>query len=300
MRLNLQKADSTAVCAAELIKTIQSGSFLIEGPDKNTIVKKVLEMAKGLFCSGVKENTGYCRVCNDCQMLAKGSHPDLYRLAVAGGSTVIKIEDIRLLKERVSVKPFQAQKKIFIIQDAERLNVAAANALLKTLEEPPAGVVLILITPSISQLLPTVVSRCGRIRFFQDASGSDADFEKRDQLIAGFFDKNDQEAQKKLYEDIGLIERNQAGDLLRELVCVFRDMLMIKLGVEAVNFMSGQSGQTLRCWSESFSAADIQMLIDDALGTKDYINGNANIKLAIDLLIKTINKSRSDLSLLLR
>ena len=295
MCLNLKKADSTAVCAAELIKTIQSGSFLIEGPDKDIIGKEILEMAKGLFCSRVKENTGYCRQCNDCRMLEKGSHPDIYRLEAGGGSSVIKIEDIRLLKERVSIKPFQAQKKIFIIRDAERLSVAAANALLKTLEEPPAGVVLILITQSVSQLLPTVVSRCQRIRFSQDTSGSYADFEERDHLIAGFFDKDDKKTQKKLYEDIGSIERNQVGDLLRELVCVFRDMLMIKLGVEAVNFMSGQSGQTLRRWSESFSAVDIQMLIDEALRAKYYINGNANTKLSIDLLIKTINKSSSDL-----
>ncbi len=291
MCLNLKKADSTAVCAAELIKTIQSGSFLIEGPDKDIIIKEVLEMAKGLFCSGVKEKTGYCRMCNDCQMLEKGRHPDLYWVGSVGASAGIKIEDIRLLKERVSVKPFQAQKKMFIIQEAERLNSAAANALLKTLEEPPAGVVLILITQSVSQLLPTVVSRCQRIRFSQDTSGNDADFEERDQLIAGFFDKDDQEAQKKLYEDIGSIERSQVGDLLQELVCVFRDMLMIKLGVEAVNFMSSQSEKILRCWSEDFSSAAIETLIDDVLCTKYYINGNANIKLSIDLLIKAINKN---------
>ncbi len=294
MRLNLKKADSPTVCGAGLIRTIQSGSFLIEGSDKDTIVKEVMGMVMGLFCSGVKENAGYCRQCNDCQMLEKGSHPDLYWLGTGGGSSVIKIEDIRLLKERVNVKPFQAPKKVFIIQDAERLNSAAANALLKTLEEPPAGVVLILITQSVSQLLPTVVSRCQRIRFSQDASGSYADFEERDQLIAGFFEKDDQEVQKKLYDDINSIERNQVGDLLQELVCVFRDMLMIKLGAEAVNFMSGQSGQTLRYWSENFSATDIQMLIDEVLRTKYYIKGNANTKLSIDLLIKTINKSSSD------
>ncbi|MFH1092856.1 MAG: hypothetical protein V1739_01720 [Candidatus Omnitrophota bacterium] len=295
MHLNLKKTDSTAACAAELMETIQSGSFLIEGPDKDKIIKEVMEMVKGLFCAGAKENTGYCRVCNDCQMLAKGSHPDLYWIGVGSGSSVIKIEDIRLLKERVSVKPFQAQKKVFIIQDAERLNQAAANALLKTLEEPPAGVVLILITASVSQLPLTVVSRCGRIRFSQDKSNSDAAFEDRDMLLAGFFAKDDKTAQKKLYDDIGSIERTHVCDLLQELVCVFRDLLMIKLGVETVNFMSSQSSQTLRCWAENFSAADMQTLIDDVLLTKYYINGNANTKLSIDLLIKTINKRSYDI-----
>ena len=165
MHVSLKNSDKLDVCAAELIGTIQSGSFLIEGQDKEKIINEVLNMAKGLFCSVIKESAQYCQNCGDCQMLAKGSHPDLYRIRAQGASAVIKIEDIRLLKERVNVKPFQANKKIFIIEDAERLNTAAANALLKTLEEPPAGVVLILITPSASQLLATVVSRCTRIRF---------------------------------------------------------------------------------------------------------------------------------------
>ena len=143
MCLNIKKTNSIDICAAKLISVIQSGSFIIEGPDKEIIFQEVMELAKGLFCLRAKENTGYCRVCSDCQMLAKGSHPDLYLLEPSGGSAVIKIEDIRILKERLSLKPFQAQKKIFVIKDAERLNVAAANALLKTLEEPTAGVILI-------------------------------------------------------------------------------------------------------------------------------------------------------------
>ena len=295
MRLNLKKADSIDVCAAELVATIQSGSFLIEGPDKEKIFQEVMELASGLFCLNAKEDIGYCRVCSDCRMLLKGSHPDLYLLEAGGGSAVIKIEDIRLLKERLSVKPFQAQKKIVVIKDAERLNVAAANALLKTLEEPPAGVVLILITPSISQLLPTVVSRCKRIRFSQDTSGGYADFEGRDDIIAGFFDKDNKAAQRKLYEDIGNIDRSQVEDLLQELVCVFRDMLMLKLGIEAVKFMSSQSGQTLRCFSENFSVKGIETIINEVLRIKYYINGNANTKLSIDSLIKTINKNSADL-----
>ncbi|MCK4994653.1 MAG: hypothetical protein KAS13_06375 [Candidatus Omnitrophica bacterium] len=293
MCLSLEKSDSIDVCATELIRGIQSGSFLIEGPDKEKILKKVLETVKGLFCSVVQESTGYCQSCSDCQMLAKGSHPDLYWIRAGAGSSVIKIEDIRLLKERVSVKPFQAKSKIFIIEKAERLNVSAANALLKTLEEPPQGVVLILVTASASQLLPTVVSRCARIRFSQDAGGSDADFEERDSLVEVFFDKNDPGAQRKLYEELGSIERKQVVDVLTELVCVFRDMLMIKLEAEAVNFMSRQPPQTLRGFSQNFSIADIEMLIDEVLRAKYYVNGNANTKLSMDLLIKTINKSSS-------
>ena len=143
--------------------------------------------------------------------------------------------------------------------------------------------------------MPTVVSRCERIRFSQGTSGSDTDFEGRDNLIAGFFDKDNKAAQKKLYEHISNIERSRVGNLLQELACVFRDMLMLKLGVEAVKFMSSQTGQTLRSFSENFSVKGIETLIDETLRTKYYINGNANTKLAVDLLIKTINKNDSDL-----
>jgi len=294
---SLKKLDSMDNCAAELTRGIRSGAFLIEGLDKDRINKEVLEMAKGLFCSVIKDRSGYCQSCSDCQMLAKGSHPDLYWIRAEAGSAVIKIEDIRLLKERLSVKPFQAQNKICIIEDAQRLNVAAANALLKTLEEPPAGVVLILITASASQLLETVVSRCARIRFSQDASGNDVDSDEKDDMITGFFKKDDRQVQEKLYDDLGSIERKQAVDLLSELVGVFRDMLMIGLGVENVNLMSSKSVQILREFAQNFSLSDIETLIDEILHTKQNINGNANMKLSMDLLIKTINKRSSKVQL---
>lgn len=291
MCLSPEKSDSLDICAEDLIRMIKPGSFLIEGSDKERISNALIETAKGLFCSAVKETGKYCRTCSDCVMLSKGSHPDLYWIKASSGSGVIKIEDIRRLKERVGVKPFQAQNKIFIIEDAQRLNVAAANALLKTLEEPPAGVILILVVPSASQLLPTIVSRCARIRLSVNSLPNDSGFEERDAIIAGIFNKKDRWAQAKLYEDIGGIERNQVRDLLSELVCVFRDMLMIRLGAEAVNFMSSQSLQTLQGFARNFSVSDIEIILDEVLRTQQYINGNANTKLSMDLLIKTINKN---------
>jgi DNA polymerase-3 subunit delta' len=294
VQLKTEKKDNIDVYSAQMISLIKSGSFLIEALNNDQVILEVMELIKRLFCSQSESQDAYCKQCNDCTMLEKGTHPDLYWLGADSTASTIKIEDIRLLKERVNVKPFQAAKKVFIIQNAERLSPAAANALLKTLEEPPEQVILILITQSISRLLPTVISRCKRIRF--SAGNVQADeFAEKYQMLKAFFAKNDLQVQKQLYEDIANIERHQVAELLQDLVFVFRDMLMIKLGIDPVDFMSSEPVESIRQLAEHFSATSIQIIIDEIMRTRYIINTNANIKLSIDLLIKAINKNSFDL-----
>lgn len=104
-----------------------------------------------------------CGQCPSCQHIEVETHPDLISIGPEG--TLIKIDQIRAFQERMHLKPMSGLYRFVILNEAESMNDEAANALLKSLEEPPSQTVLILITSQPHALLPTVVSRCQKIRF---------------------------------------------------------------------------------------------------------------------------------------
>jgi DNA polymerase-3 subunit delta' len=106
-----------------------------------------------------------CGACAACAQVAAETHPDLEWLSVASGKKEIGVDQARRLKRFVQMQSVSAARKMAIIDDAERLSIAAQNALLKTLEEPPGAALLVLVTSTPGSLLPTVRSRCRVIVF---------------------------------------------------------------------------------------------------------------------------------------
>ena len=106
-----------------------------------------------------------CGRCDACRQVAAGTHPDVLTIAVPSGKQEIGIDRIRELKRFASLQPAQGRAKVAIIDEAPALTVPAQNALLKTLEEPPPRSFVILVAASPDALLPTVRSRCRRLRF---------------------------------------------------------------------------------------------------------------------------------------
>ena len=123
-----------------------------EGLGKFTLAKII---AKAAVCG---KDASPCDNCHNCHLADIGNHPDIIITQPDGKH--IKVDTVRELIEKAYLKPSQAQKKVFIIKDAAAMKDAGQNALLKTLEEPPAGVIFILLAESAAALLPTVVSRC--------------------------------------------------------------------------------------------------------------------------------------------
>lgn len=107
-----------------------------------------------------------CDRCSSCKKIDSSNHPDIFVLKPEEEGASIKIEDARVLIKNVYLKPFEARRKVYIIEGAEYMKREAANALLKTLEEPPADSVIILLTENTKTLLHTVVSRCQVVKFF--------------------------------------------------------------------------------------------------------------------------------------
>ena len=104
-----------------------------------------------------------CGYCRSCRKIESGNHPDIIRIKPSGAS--IKIDQIRGFCDTLAMKPYEARVRVVIISDAHALNPSASNALLKMLEEPPDSSILILTACQISDLLPTIISRCQHIRF---------------------------------------------------------------------------------------------------------------------------------------
>jgi len=104
-----------------------------------------------------------CGYCRSCRKIESGNHPDIIRIKPSGAS--IKIDQIRGFCDSLAMKPYEARVRVVIISDAHAMNPSAGNALLKMLEEPPDNSILILTACQISDLLPTIVSRCQHISF---------------------------------------------------------------------------------------------------------------------------------------
>lgn len=145
-------------------------AILLAGPDGVGKTTLALDLAAGLLCTAEREQRP-CRACGACQMVGKDAHPDLHRLGPVGpgrqvviGGPESKYPGVRELISELSLMPVQGGARVAIVEGADRMNPDAQSALLKTLEEPSAGVVIILCAEREALLLPTVRSRCARIR----------------------------------------------------------------------------------------------------------------------------------------
>jgi DNA polymerase-3 subunit delta' len=152
-------------------------AYLFHGADLEQLENVARALAKTLNCEKPKrrpENeqpVDCCDACPSCQRIDNDNHPDITWLRPESKLRVIKIEQIRELLQLVYLKPTIAPVKVAVLVAADRLNVQAANAFLKTLEEPPEDSVLILLTTEPQRILDTIRSRCLRLSFGGDKDG---------------------------------------------------------------------------------------------------------------------------------
>lgn len=135
-------------------------AYLFCGPrgTGKTSIAKIF--AKTLNCTNSQDAP--CGVCENCKMAANGSHPDIIEIDAASNNGV---DEVRNLIDKVKYAPMQGKYKIYIIDEVHMMTSGAFNALLKTIEEPPAHVIFIFATTEPNKVLPTIISRCQRFDF---------------------------------------------------------------------------------------------------------------------------------------
>jgi DNA polymerase-3 subunit delta' len=184
----LERIDGQPRAVALLRRALEADrvahAYAFVGPAGAGPTETALAFAQALLCNGGREpgsdrgwpETGAgrlrpCGACHTCRLAAARQHPDLHVLAPTPpetnpkGARAIRIGAIRALERLASLRPVMASRKVFVLDEAERMTGEAPQAFLKTLEEPPASTVLILILPRARALPATVLSRCQIVRF---------------------------------------------------------------------------------------------------------------------------------------
>ncbi|QRK07818.1 DNA polymerase III subunit delta' [Archangium violaceum] len=230
-------------------------AYLFAGPEGVGKELAAVGLAQALTCPE-KPDEG-CGTCSGCTRIAKGAHPDVSLLmpdaervarGLAGRSDIsgtpsreIRVEQIRGLLERISLRGLESRRKVAIVVDAHMMNPQAQNAFLKTLEEPPADTTLILLASAPDKLLPTIRSRCSKV-YFGPLSV---------ELVAERLQK-----ERKLDAQTAELAAVMAGGSLGRALALDLDALAARkeviTGFEALK--PGQPGAQLR-WAETFGAS---------------------------------------------
>ena len=287
-----------------------AGAYLFVGPagvGKETVARYFAQL---IFCQQDAQPPTVCGTCLACRKVDSGNHPDLQFIRPDG--SLLKIGQIRELRRQVIYAPLEASRKVYILTDVDRMNPEAENCLLKTLEEPPAASVLILLTSNLQALLPTTRSRCQILQFHpmptQELATILADrysvapeqattlsiaaggsigkaltqFEKGEPLtekVPEILRETDRLVAFRLAEDF-----KNKPETLGELVTWYRDLLFLQQGAPIELITHIYSVEELRAIVPYYSRLRIQQAIQTVFDTKsllDHTNTNATLALEV-------------------
>lgn len=171
-----------------------SHAYIVSGPAKSETRALADCLAAAYVCSG--EGSKPCGVCPDCRKAKGEIHPDIIRLTVPEDKRFITVEQVRRLRADAYVRPNEAQRKVFIIEDAQAMNDSAQNALLKVLEDGPSYLAFLLLVENPQQLLPTIRSRCETLSLVaqpgEDTSEVSGELREKAAQLAALLTKGDE------------------------------------------------------------------------------------------------------------
>jgi DNA polymerase III subunit delta' len=296
-------------------------AYLLTGPQgvgKRTLA---LRFAQCLNCLDTKVPGKPCGICSPCKKFEAMQHPDLTLVEADQQGGVLRIDQVREMQHNLSLAPYEAKYRIALLLRFEEANQNTANALLKTLEEPPRQVVVILTANSAENLLPTIVSRCEVIRLrvlsvdetsigLQQARGIPAETADRLAHISG----GRPGYAIRLYEQPQLLEQRQSWleELFRILgssrgerfalamemsrdnesmrsklqvwLSLWRDVLLNSTGINHALTNQDQSEQ-VKFLAEHISLSEAQNNVQSVAHTLDYLDHNVNARLALEVML---------------
>lgn len=278
-----------------------------------------LYFAKLLLCHDPKENEP-CGVCHACTRITSGNHPNI-TMIYPDGQTIRKGQMDEFLVE-MSKKSFERGRKVYIISQAERMNSASANALLKYLEEPDGEVTAILLTDAYSSILPTIQSRCQRISFLPpsrevmislleeegitksmaatvtmltanideaiELAQDDAFAQMRKTVLklVEALDQNIHEALLYIQSNWSQVfkEREEVNQGLDLLLYAYRDIVAFKSELKSISAYPDQS-DFLNSLAMKMTYTQLSFVMESILQAKRQLNGNMNRQLLMEQLM---------------
>lgn len=303
-----------------------SHAYIINGEKSSgkEFIAKVFAMA--LQCE--KGETEPCQECRSCRQALSDNHPDIIRVTHEKPNTV-SVDDIRAqVNSDVAIKPYSSPYKIYIINEAEKMNVPAQNVLLKTLEEPPEYVVILLLTASLEALLPTILSRCvvlnmkpvadALVRKYLMEQLLVPDYKAeicvafargnvgRAKMLASSEDFENVKAEAlallKYIQDMELNEiiaavkkiseyKLEINDYLDIIAIWYRDALLFKATHDVNHLVFREEISSLRKTASRSSYEGLEKIIKGLDTAKRRLNANVNFELTMELLIMTIQEN---------
>ena len=303
-----------------------SHAWIFHGPDKSGKMALARSFAMALQC---EKHTGEgCMECHSCKQAISGNQPDIIYLQHEKPGT-ISVDDIRRqINSDISIKPYASPYKIYIVDEAEKMNVQAQNALLKTIEEPPAYGIILLLTTNTASFLPTILSRCitlnlkvvpdKKIREFLMKEYELPDYQadictafaqgnvgKAIQLAESedFNEiKNSAIQLLKRVRDIDLYEMIEAvkqinhykleiNDYFDIMTIWYRDVLYYKATSDANHLIFKDEVYDIKKQTGKSSYEGIELIIKALDKAKMRLNANVNFELVMELLLWTIKEN---------
>lgn len=273
---NLKITKSTQNSIINALETSRlSHAVILEGSDEATRLEAAKIIAKAVVCKGNKKP---CGVCGACTKANSGSHPDIHLVVKGDGNSMIKVDSIRDVKAKATVFPNDGDKSVFIIHEAQYMNVQAQNALLKIFEEPSQHVCFILTCPSKSSLLDTIISRATSYYLSQETGESidDAAREKARELLECLSKESELEFLRKC----AVFQKNKQLflNVLESIVPILRDVLVLQSGGKVL--ISG-CDTLARELKSRFTQRQTAALLEQIIALKDCVNSSANHNLSI-------------------
>lgn len=265
-------------------------SYMFVGKESIGKLLFAKEFAKAVLCT---EEQKACNKCKSCIEFDTNNNPDFSILEPEGNS--IKIDQIRELTKKVYEKPVVSNKKVYIINDSQFMTKEAQNSLLKTLEEPPEYVTIILITSNENSFLPTIKSRCTKISFnrlkddelitilkkeYNYSDISDITLKIADGSIKKALSLKDSKQEYIKTNDIfGNLENIDLIDIIASKEKIFKDKTQVEDILSYINLIFYDKIK------ENIKYVECMKKLED---TKDRLNKNNNFDMTIDDFILTI------------
>lgn len=269
-------------------------SYLFFGPDGVGKTKTAKELAKVCNCQDVQQEDS-CGVCSACYKIEQDIHPDV--AVIKPASIHFLISQIQDLQKEVYTTPFEGKKKVYILDEIDKMTKEAANAFLKTLEEPPINTLFILITSSLEVLLSTIISRCRPVKFNLISEGIQTQMFSKWELEPSKFSMLAQASggslgRAKEYLEKGVFEHQ--AKLSKELENIFgKDKgfgLISKVASKIVDYYKKENIELFleifSVWlKQSANLINLSKAIDVVLETQKMIRfQNANLQLAMEVM----------------